>query len=172
MSQKRIYLVGFMGSGKSTIGKKLAQRLKWRFIDTDSFIEEQTGLSINSIFETQGEEAFRKKETEVLATFSKEENIIIATGGGLPCHSNNLDTIQKSGLSIYLKVSKDSLFHRLKNAKNDRPLLRNKTDGELQQYIDEKLIEREKFYLRSDFLLNGESVNVEDVVKMIEFQER
>ncbi len=153
---KRIFLVGFMGCGKSTIGKYIAHDLNWDFVDMDSFFEEKHQCTISQYFERYGEDGFRKAENEVVAELSKQNNAIIATGGGAPCFFNNMDIMLSAGLVIYINVEPTDLCHRLRNAKNNRPLLAQKTDDELLSYISSKLSEREPFYRRAHIVVDGE----------------
>lgn len=149
MSAKCIYLIGFMGSGKTTIGHALAKALHYEFVDMDHYIEKQQQLSIADIFMQQGEESFRLIESQALDQLSKDKNIVISTGGGTPCFHDNMSIIRQSGVSIYLKCSIDSLHQRLKHSQ-ERPLVSNKSDKELKRYIRETLSTRKEFYQKAD----------------------
>lgn len=146
----RIYLIGYMGSGKSTVGKELAQTLNLQFIDLDSYIEERNFKTIPEIFASEGEDGFRKAEQKALHEVSEFENIVIATGGGAPCFFDNMDHIKKTGTSLYLEGSPRILAERLMNSKTERPLIKGKTEKELIAFIDETLAKRNNWYKRAD----------------------
>ena len=138
-----VYLIGYMGAGKSTITKLLANKLNLPFYDTDEEIEKKENRSVSDIFKKDGELHFRILETELLASISR--NSIIACGGGLPIYNNNMGLINSKGISIYLKASVNCLFNRLKKEKN-RPLIANKNNEELEIYIKNELKIRTPFY--------------------------
>ena len=141
-----IVLIGFMGSGKSTIGKMLAQRLNRPLVDTDQEVENREGITIAKIFEEKGESYFRKIENDVLQSFLKSDTpSVIATGGGAPCFLDGMKYIGKYGYSFYLKVGRMTLLDRIEGDKS-RPLAGHKTKSELKQFIDMSLSKREKFY--------------------------
>jgi len=139
-----VYLIGYMGAGKTTIAKLLANELHLPFYDTDQEIEKKEKRSVSVIFKIEGELHFRMLETELLRNIN--QNSIIACGGGLPTHNNNLGLMNSKGISIYLKASKNCLFNRLKNERQTRPLIDNKTDKELKVYIKNELQKRSPFY--------------------------
>jgi shikimate kinase len=150
-----IYLTGFMGSGKTTLGRKLAGLTGLRFIDTDNEIETSEGRSIAAIFSEEGEKYFRKFEYSVLRSLNKEGGAIIATGGGTPCHADNMDYMNATGITVYLKMSPKALASRLPQAGSSRPLI-DKLEGEaLLRFIEEKISEREPYYLRSQIVFDG-----------------
>ena len=121
---KVVFLIGFMGAGKSTIGKKLAEKLNYDFLDSDLAIENQQGMTVNSIFSGKGESFFRELESLFIEGLKEKKNMIIATGGGLPCFNNNMDKMKEIGLVIYLKASPQIIFNRILNNES-RPLLKN-----------------------------------------------
>jgi shikimate kinase len=157
MDQPRIYLLGFMGSGKSYTGRKLAARLGLPYIDLDQMIEKRAGKTITALFEEHGETGFRQFERETLLETGKHLSAVISCGGGVPCFLENIDWINQHGTSVYLKTSPEILFQRLKNGRQQRPLLRGKTDEELKSYIVEKLKERETFYNQAQLILEQNS---------------
>ena len=142
----KIFLIGFMGSGKTTTGKKLASRLNWKFIDLDEFIEEDKGMPVAEIFETQGEDWFRTVEAEALRTVTKAGNTVISTGGGTPCFYENMEFMLQNGLTVYLRMTPESLARRLARSSAGRPLLKDIDKEELETYIRTKLVERELWY--------------------------
>ena len=164
----RIYLIGFMGSGKTTIGKPLAARLGYRFIDQDDVLEERFGMTITQVFATAGEPKFRETEREVLTELSQLENVVIATGGGCPCFFDNMQLMNRHGLSIYLKGDPKTLVHRLKDSHGTRPLIKDKTDVELIQYVTDKLAEREPFYSQAKYTVQAINLKVEDIIHLLD----
>ncbi len=163
----RIFLIGFMGCGKSTVGRNLARALNWKFIDLDQFIQEQEGLSITEIFSQQGEEVFRMLEKNALDKVATLENVVIATGGGAPCTHNNLERMKETGLTIYLKLEPEGLLERLLPARKSRPLIANKSDDELLLFIREKLAEREPFYNQASVVADASVTGVEPYMQII-----
>ena len=154
-----------MGSGKTTLGKKLARHLSKEFIDLDVAIEKKTNKSILDIFENEGETNFREIEKEVLENIcTNKEDYVVALGGGTPCFFNNMDLINESGVSIYIKYNSGILTSRLLNSKTARPLVNGKTEEELKRYIEKTLLERENFYNKSKFIIEKNNVKVEDIL--------
>jgi Shikimate kinase len=154
-----IFLVGFMGVGKSYLGQRLAWQLNRTFIDTDQLIEEKKGKSISNIFSDHGEIAFRNYEKEVIKMLLPRKNLVVATGGGLPIYGNLMDDLLQNGITIYLEATEKLIFNRLIEEKENRPLLRDKTKTEIQSFISETLKQRSPTYekahvifdLRGDF---------------------
>ncbi len=142
----RIFLVGYMCSGKTTLGKYIAEKLNLSFIDLDEYIVEKENQSIGEIFESRGEEEFRVLEHNYLKELSSLDNIIIATGGGTPCFSNNMSLINNAGISIYLKTSIPVLIDRLLLMGDSRPLVKGKTRDELNEFVIPHFSSRELFY--------------------------
>ena len=163
-----IFLLGFMGSGKSTLGKKLARKLGRKFIDLDQYIEKKENLSIAGIFKEKGENTFRSLENYYLQHISEhEEDAVIALGGGTPCFFNNMQIINDSGISIYLELSAEALSARLMQDNEPRPLIQNKTAQELGSFIKEKLEAREKFYKKANISLNATNLTPEKLFQEI-----
>lgn len=151
----KIFLIGFMGCGKSTMGKKLAQKLGYTFIDLDQQIEKNLGTTIGEYFAAHGETAFRKIESETLKSFAYPANTVIATGGGAPCFFDNMDWMNENGLSMYIEMSPAALAKRLENGKEKRPLLRDLTEEQMVEFIENKLAERDVFYQRALLTISG-----------------
>lgn len=149
---EKIFLIGFMGSGKTTLGKKIASHLHLSFIDMDHYIEEKEKRTITSIFEMDGEARFREIEHEALKDLLDKENVLVSCGGGTPCFHNNMQLINKVAQSVYLKVDPEMLLGRLKGATTQRPLLANLSMEELRLQISEKLAAREPYYLQSKII--------------------
>ncbi len=134
-----------MGSGKTTMGKKLATKLNFNFLDTDKEIENLVGMSISKIFETKGEPYFRTLERQFIEKIDVH-NTVIATGGGLPCFNHNIDYLNKIGVTVYLKFSVEELFERLKLDVKNRPILKGKSNEELLTFIEKLLNKRKECY--------------------------
>jgi len=157
----KVYIIGFMGSGKSTAGKRLASALGWSFIDLDRKIEEFAGKTIPQIFSQDGEDHFRKIEADVLRSAGKLMKTVISTGGGTPCHGENMDFMVKTGVTVYLKMSPAQLAKRLLGSSGERPLLKNVPDDRLPDFIEEKLAFREKWYSKANLTVDGLNLNIE-----------
>jgi shikimate kinase len=155
-----IYIIGFMGSGKTTAGEKLSSLLKWSFIDLDKSIEEQTGKTVSEIFSQKGEACFRDIETQLLKSLDYKSNTVVSTGGGTPCYSNNMDHMLNTGLTIYLKLTPQQLKSRLSGSQGDRPLITSLGELDLLSFIEEKLADREKWYNRSDIIIEGIDLDI------------
>ncbi len=151
---KRIFFIGYMGSGKTSYGKVVAERLGLSFVDLDIYIESKFFKSISTIFSEKGEEEFRKIEQRMLHEVAMFENVLIACGGGTPCFFDNLEFMNAEGTTVYLKSSPAFLANTLKNARQNRPLLRDKTPQELQQYISENLAKREPYYAQAKITID------------------
>ena len=159
-----------MGSGKSSVGKKLADVLGFHYFDLDDFIQEKEGKSIKEIFSIKGEVYFRKIESKYLSEIISSSNSVISLGGGTPCYGNNMQTIKNSEItsSIYLKASLTNLTDRLFLEKNNRPLIAHIEDkGELQEFIGKHLFERSMYYNQSDITINTDRISVDEVVETI-----
>ena len=164
----KVYIIGFMGSGKSTTGLKLATLLGWPFIDLDRSIEERTGLSVPEIFSRHGEAWFREVESETLRNLgSSTANGVISTGGGTPCFGNNMDYMLETGLTIYLNLTPGQLKSRLSGSKGERPLIKDLGDDDLLRFIEDKLAIREKWYKRASLCFNGFDTDVRLIYSQI-----
>jgi shikimate kinase len=159
----KLYIIGFMGSGKTTAGRKLARLLNWKFIDLDKAVEQHTGLTIPEIFSGHGEAWFRKAESEVLRNLEPEPKLVISTGGGAPCFEDNMDYMLSTGLTIYLKLTPEQLKMRLSRSKGERPLVKGLKDMELQNFIEEKLEFREKWYNKAELTFKGFDIDIQSV---------
>lgn len=165
-----ITLLGYMGGGKSTIGKQLASVLKYSFIDLDVYIEEKEGKSVPEIFLEKGEIYFRKLEHVCLKEIiSNYNNIVLSLGGGTPCYANNMGLLAQNNLqSFYLQLSPVNLANRLFEQKQGRPLIAHiKTKQELQDFIAVHLFERQEFYRKASVVLPVDKLSVQQVVACI-----
>lgn len=170
-----IYLIGFMGSGKTYMGKILSQHMNVPHVDLDEWIVESSGKTITSIFETEGEEKFRKKETNALAEikekFDLQEssmiNAIVSCGGGAPCFNGNMEWMNSNGITVWLNPPIETLLLRLENEKMHRPLVSGLSDQELKAFIEHKLQERSFFYEQAKLMVNDPMVNINTLIKNI-----
>lgn len=167
MASDKIFLVGFMGSGKSTFGKQLAKQIGWDFVDLDDYIEEKEKRTITEIFASDGEDYFRQLETSVLFDTKTWEKTVVSCGGGTPCFNNNVDVINDLGLSIYMKLSPQSLKDRLIKEKAKRPLIANLKDAELLNFISGKLAERCSFYESANLIFEYSNEKETEFIKTI-----
>lgn len=152
-----------MGCGKSSRGKLLAKKMNLEFIDLDDYIADQEGLSIEEIFQKHGESTFRKLENQYIKDLSENSGFVMATGGGTASYSDNMEFMNSTGVSLYLKLDNKSLFHRLKNSSSARPLIKNMTDIELFEFIENKTKEREVFYNKANLTINALNFNAKEV---------
>ncbi len=164
-----VILIGYMASGKSTIGKILANKLNYDFIDLDDYIEKEEQTSIVNIFKSKGEIYFRKLETAHLKTIlTNKNNVVLSLGGGTPCYGNNMDVIlnDNNSKSIYLKTGIPELVSRLKNEKSKRPLIAHiKTDDLLTEFIGKHLFERSQFYNLAEVKITTDNKTETDIVE-------
>lgn len=155
-----VVLVGYMGSGKTSLGKKLASRLGMTFIDTDKFIEENESKTITEIFTSCGEQHFRELEKELVEKIKCQDNLLISTGGGMPCFNNLMEDLNQLGTTIYLKRPAKELANRIFNSKKIRPLVVGKSYEELVEYIENVLTIREPQYEKAHITVNREIQNI------------
>ena len=166
----KIILLGYMGSGKSTIGKALANELNLSFIDLDHTLEKQMGMTISDFFEASGELKFRRLENEVLNNvLAENDQMILSTGGGTPCYGNNLQLMKSAPNAkvFYLKASIKTLTERLLSEKDTRPLIQSIGDEDLPEFVGKHLFERSNFYLQADHVIDIDQKSVETIVKEI-----
>ena len=151
---RRIILIGYMGAGKTTVGKALAKELHMPFYDLDWYIESRMHKTVKAIFDERGEAGFRKIEHNMLHEVAEFEDIIISCGGGTPCFFDNIDYMNRQGETVYLKATPEVLYGHLKMGKTIRPLLLNKTSDEVQVFIREQLAQRESYYSKAKYVLD------------------
>ena len=150
----RIILIGYMGAGKTTVGKALAKALGVTFYDLDWYIETRMRRTVKQIFDQEGEEGFRRIEHNMLHEVAEFENVVLSCGGGTPCFFDNIDYMNRQGQVVYLKASPDVLYQHLKMGKSVRPLLLDKTPDEVKTFIVEQLAYRERFYSKAGYALD------------------
>jgi shikimate kinase len=163
----RIFLIGFMGCGKTTFGKKLASALAYPFFDLDHQIEAQVKQSIAEYFAAHGEADFRQLESSVIRNSDYPEDCVISTGGGTPCFYENMEWMNVNGLTIYLEMSPLALARRLEKGKSKRPLLKDLDEAGLVQFIEDKLSDRAVFYSQAKLTVDGIHVNAEAIKNLI-----
>lgn len=162
---RRIFLIGYMGSGKTTLGKAFSQAEQLQFIDLDWYIEERFHKTVREIFAERGENGFREVEKRMLHEVGEFENVLIAAGGGTPCFFDNMEYMNRVGDTVFLDVDPKVLFRRLKIAKAKRPLLADKTDDELMSVITGALEQRMPFYARAKYRFNAELLESSEEIK-------
>lgn len=162
----RIIIVGYMGSGKTTVGKALAQDLNLTFYDLDWYIESRMHKTVPQIFAEKGEEGFRKIEHNMLHEVAEFEDVIISCGGGTPCFFDNMDYMNGQGDTVYLKATPEVLYGHLKMGRTERPLLKNKTPEEMQEFIEEQLVTREPYYSKAKNVLDVNLLDNYDKIKI------
>lgn len=150
----RIVLIGYMGAGKTTVGKALAKELDVTFYDLDWYIETRMRRTVKQLFDECGEEGFRQIERSMLHEVAEFENVVISCGGGTPCFFDNMDYLNQQAETVYLQATPTVLQQHLKMGKGVRPLLLNKTPEEIDIYIREQLAQREEFYLKAKHILD------------------
>ena len=164
-----VFLIGYMGVGKTTVGKRLANYLSVEFIDTDRIIEREFNCSIAEYFDKYGEEAFRLEEQSVLKKIIENgKPSIVSVGGGLPCFLGNMDLMNKNGVTIYLHRPVKELFQRLRQGKSSRPLIANMTDDQLLKFIEKSLSLREEFYKQANCTADRDNQEAKDLVNIID----
>lgn len=165
----KLFLVGYAGSGKSTFARHLSRRMASRYVDTDKCVEQMVGATIADIFLYEGEKYFRRAEREALESVASEEgDIIVATGGGLPTWSDNMEWMNSQGVTIYLRRSAEQILGRLSDfGRQKRPLFRGKSDEELLEFMHQQMAEREVYYAKAQIVLDCTTLSDEAAVENI-----
>jgi len=163
---RRIILIGYMGAGKTTVGKALSKEMGIPFYDLDWYIESRMRKTVSQLFAERGEEGFRKIEHNMLHEVAEFENVILSCGGGTPCFFDNIDYMNQQGDVVYLKASPEVLYKHLLMGKTDRPLLKGKTPEELIAYIREQLAYREQFYSKARNIIDVSLMDNYDKIKI------
>jgi shikimate kinase len=163
----KIFLIGYMGSGKSKAGESLAKLLNLPFIETDKVVETREGKSISAIFETSGQEYFREVEKAVLHETVSVKDAVVSTGGGLPCYSDNMQWMNDNGITVYLDANPGLLFHRLSVSKVGRPLIEKLNDVDLMEQITGHLAIRLPYYRQAKVVVPAASLNVKALAEKL-----
>lgn len=159
-----IFIVGYMGCGKSSLGKPLSGLMNYKFIDLDSYIEMKCGMKIPDIFAQYGESSFRKEEQRYLIELCENENdCIISTGGGTPCYEDNMDIMNRYGITIYINLEKNILISRLLSSQKKRPLLDSLNEEQLREFVEKSLSSREPFYNKANINITGRNIKPYDI---------
>ena len=160
----RVFLMGFMGAGKTTLGKALAKDLGVSFIDLDQYIERRYMKSVSQIFATKGEQGFREIESRLLREVGEFDNVIVSCGGSTPLIGDNMEYMLAQGQTVYLKCDNATLFRRLKAASATRPLIAGKSDPELEEFIGRETARREPGYLKAAYICPGDRLESRDQI--------
>lgn len=160
----RVFLMGFMGAGKTTLGKALAKDLGISFIDLDQYIECRFMKSVSQIFALKGEQGFREIESRMLREVGDFDDVIVSCGGSTPLIGDNMDFMLEHGQTVYLKCDNETLLRRLKVARSQRPLIASKTDDELAAFIESETARREPGYLKAEFICPGDRLESRDQI--------
>lgn len=165
----RIFLVGYMASGKSTVAKKLANKLGVAFVDLDKEVAKEAGMSIPEIFKQKGELGFRKIERKALRTWLNKEDFVMACGGGTPCFFESMDEMNGAGTTVYLKMSPKAIVDRVQSAKEERPILKGLNTERMLEKVTGQLEKREPFYARAEWTINGLNLDIDELAAMVTY---
>ena len=160
---RRIYIIGYMGAGKSGVAKRLAARIGWQSCDTDSMFEEKYRITINDFFAKYGQDLFRKLESEILHSTAQMDNVVVATGGGTPCFFDNMDFMNNNGLTVFLSMSAKSAAIRLSQTRKKRPLTKGLSGDELLHFVEQQYEQRLPFYTQAQMTFKAEDCDVENM---------
>ncbi|MDB5005350.1 MAG: shikimate kinase [Mucilaginibacter sp.] len=163
----KLFFIGFMGCGKTTWSRKLANHLGYEFIDLDHILEAKVGMTIAEYFEAHGQDAFRQLESSILKETDYPESVVVSTGGGLPCFFDNMEWMNANGQTLYIKLSPKTLAERLDKGKTTRPLIQGLHGDALVAFIAVKLAEREEFYEQATHIVNGIDMSVEILAEVV-----
>ena len=164
----RIYIVGYMGAGKTTAARRLANHLGWEVVDTDAMFEEKYKISVCDFFNKYDEPLYRKLESEVLKSTADLENVVVSTGGGTACYFDNMEWMNQHGLTVFLRISQKAVVDRLVHAKRKRPLAEGKTEAELTEFVNRHYTSRLPFYEQAKITVKAEDLDLENLIKQIE----
>ena len=169
---QRVFLIGFMGAGKTSVGKELSAKMKCSFVDLDLFIERRYHQTIRQIFKEKGEEAFREIETKALREVAEFEDVVISTGGGTPCFNQNMQFMNEQGTTVYLKVENEELVRRINLNKSARPLLKDFSGDELGRFVEETMAKRKPFYEQAKIVyyieMQGIEMDASSIIRLVE----
>lgn len=163
----RIYLVGYMGAGKTTTARRLANQLGWEVADTDDLFEEKYKISVCDFFHKYDEALYRKLESEVLKETESLENVVISTGGGTACYFDNMEWMNQKGLTVFLHISEKAVVDRLLHAKRKRPLSIGKSEEELTEFVAQHYTSRLPFYEQAKITVKSEDLDLDNLLEMI-----
>lgn len=167
MKPQRIYIIGYMGAGKSGVAKRLSARMGWQCCDTDAMFEEKYRISINDFFAKYGQDLFRKLESEILHTTAQMDKVIVATGGGTPCFFDNMKWMNDNGLTVFLSMSPKSAAVRLSQTKKKRPLTQGLSGDEMLHFVEQQYEQRLPFYTQAQMTFKAENCDVEGIANTL-----
>ena len=163
----KIYIVGYMGAGKTTAAKRLANRLGWEVADTDALFEEKYRISIDDFFHKYDEPLYRKLESQVLKETESLENTVISTGGGTACYFDNMEWMNRHGLTVFMRISPESVVDRVLHSRHKRPLVRGKSEAELMEYVSWHYATRLPFYEQAQITVKSENFDLEGLIQTL-----
>ena len=163
----RIYIVGYMGAGKTTTARRLAQRMGWEVVDTDALFEEKYKISVNDFFNKYDEPLYRKLESEVLKATESLEHVVISTGGGTACYFDNMEWMNQHGLTVFMRISPQAAVDRVIHSRHKRPLAEGKSEEELTEFVNQHYASRMPFYEQAQITVKSEDFDLEDAIKKI-----
>ena len=163
----RIYLVGYMGAGKTTTARRLANQLGWQVVDTDALFEEKYKISVNDFFNKYDEPLYRKLESDVLKGTENLENVVVSTGGGTACYFDNMDWMNNHGITIFLCISPQAAVDRVIHSRHKRPLVEGKSEEELTEFVNQHYASRKPFYEDAQIIVKSENLDLDDLMKVI-----
>ena len=163
----RIYIVGYMGAGKTTAARRLAQRLGWEVVDTDALFEEKYKISVNDFFNKYDEPLYRKLESEVLKSTESLENVVVSTGGGTACYFDNMEWMNQHGLTVFLRISPKAAVDRVIHSRHKRPLVEGKSEDELIEFVNSHYASRLPFYELAQITVKSEDFDLEALLQKL-----
>lgn len=163
----RIYIVGYMGAGKTTAARRLAQRMGWEVVDTDALFEEKYKISVNDFFNKYDEPLYRKLESEVLKATESLDHVVVSTGGGTACFFDNMDWMNQHGLTVFLRISPQAAVDRVIHSRHKRPLVEGKSEEELTEFVSQHYASRMPFYEQARITAKSEDFDIESLMEAI-----
>ena len=163
----RIYIVGYMGAGKTTSARRLAHRLGWEVADTDALFEEKYKISVNDFFNKYDEPLYRKLESEVLKATESLDHVVVSTGGGTACYFDNMEWMNQHGLTVFLRISPQAAVDRVIHSRHKRPLVEGKSEEELTEFVNQHYASRMVFYEQAKITVESENLDVEGMMNKI-----
>ncbi|MDB4656222.1 shikimate kinase [Flavobacteriales bacterium] len=163
----KVFLLGYMASGKTTAAKKLAKKLDVEFVDLDKEVVRSEGMSIPEIFKIKGELGFRKLERRELRKWINKDNYVMACGGGTPCYFESMDEMNAAGVTIYLQMTAKAVVDRVQTAKEERPILKGLSEDKMLKKVAFQIEKRDPFYTRAEWTINGVNLDIDELVGMV-----
>ena len=164
----RIYIVGYMGAGKTTAARRLAQRMGWEVVDTDALFEEKYKISVNDFFNKYDEPLYRKLESEVLKATESLDHVVVSPGGGTACFFDNMDWMNQHGLTVFLRISPQAAVDRVIHSRHKRPLVEGKSEEELTEFVNQHYASRLPFYEQANIIVKSEDLDLDALIRQIQ----